>query len=317
MGAFISPLQGRCRTSNGGVRPFRGDVAPATEGFYNMIIYFIFRFCLLPFMILEQTYELLQAKYAKKIENLFIKDVVAGIYLTAIRLSDNTVGMASTLPEKHPFCGKHERDFGEFTPLKIKGRRVADLLLKDRSIPWISSLQTAAVNAISSGLISSGRYNIIEDTDPVNLLDLSSKKTITLVGAFQSYIKEISAAGNKLYVLEFNESAFPENQKKYYVPATEYEKVIPISDIVIITGQALVNNTISDLLNAVSNGTRVIVTGPSGSILPDVLFANKVNIIGCSRIVKPGKLFELISQGGKAYHLYEYHIARKICITRG
>jgi uncharacterized protein (DUF4213/DUF364 family) len=117
-------------------------------------------------------------------------------------------------------------------------------------------------------------------------------------------------------VLELNENALAPEQKKYYAPAGEYKKILPESDIVIITGQTLVNRTIDDLLSVIAEGTQVVVTGPSSNIIPDILFKNKVSIIGAVRITDPEVLFDVVSEGGTGYHLFEY-CARKICILKG
>ncbi len=191
-----------------------------------------------------------------------------------------------------------------------------DVLETQKESGTISSLKTAVLSAISSKIISSGKYKVVDNIDPVQLLDLNPGKKITIVGAFQSYIRKISQTGNQLSVLELNENALATDQKKYYVPADDYQKIIPGSDIVIITGQTLVNGTIDDLLSAVTEGTQVIVTGPSSSILPDVLFKNKVTIIGAVQNNKSQMLFDIVGEGGTGFHLFEY-CARKICILKG
>ncbi len=267
-------------------------------------------------MIIEQTYNLLKRLYGNNLKELNVSDVRIGLYMTAVRLSDDSIGTSATLEDDHPFCAKSNRDFGDFTPLKIKGQTVMDLLETHKASGTVSSLKTAVLNAVSSKIISSGKYRVIDNYDPIQLLDLSSGKTITIVGAFQSYIRKISQTGNKLYVLELNENALATEQKKFYVPANNYKEILPVSDIVIITGQTLVNRTIDDLLSAITPGTQVIVTGPSSSILPDILFENKVSIIGAVKITNPEILFDIISEGGTAYHLFEY-CARKICILKG
>ena len=267
-------------------------------------------------MIIEQTYSLLKKKYKGRFENLIISDIRIGIYLTAVRLSDGSTGTAATLTPAHPFCKKSRRDFGDLSPLKIRGQRVADILESEKNSSVISSIKTAVLSAISSEIINSGNYHIVDSCDPVDLADLSPVKTITIVGAFQSYIRKISGTGNKLYVLEMNENALPPEQKEYFVPSQDYRSVLPESDIVIITGQTLVNGTIDDLLEEISPEAQVILTGPSGNILPDILFQNKISIIGAIRITDPDKLFNIVSEGGAGFHLFEY-CARKICILRG
>ena len=268
------------------------------------------------FMILEQTYNLLKSRYKNRFENLVVSDIRIGIYLTAVRLSDGSIGTAATLTADHPFCKKSSRDFGDLSPLKIKGQKVVNILESEKISPVISSIKTAVLSAVSSEIINSGNYNIVDDCDPIDLIDMSPVKTITIVGAFQSYIRKISGTANKLYVLEMNENALPQEQKKYFVPSQDYRSILPDSDIIIITGQTLVNGTTDDLLQAISPEALVIMTGPSGNILPDILFQNKISIIGAIRIIDPEKLFNIVSEGGAGFHLFEY-CARKICILRG
>lgn len=266
-------------------------------------------------MIIEKTYDLLRNKYGTLLEKLIIDDVRIGLHLTAIRLSDGSIGTAATLTDSLPWCEKSNRDFGDFTPLKIKGQKASELLGTTRKSGTIWSLKSAVLNALSSRVISSGNYNIVENCDPVQLLDLNAGKTITIVGAFQSYIRKISESKSKLFVLELNENALSPEQKKFFIPAGEYKKILGISDVVIITGQTLVNKTIDDLLSAVSDRSQVVVTGPSSGIIPDILFENNVSIIGTIRITDPELMFDIVSEGGTGFHLFEY-CAQKICILK-
>ncbi len=267
-------------------------------------------------MIIKRTYELLTTKYNNEFADLIIEDVRIGLFLTAVKLSDGSIGAASSLEDDHPFCSKADRDFGEFTPLKIKGRKISLLFetTKDSRLIW--SLRMASLNAISSGIIASGKFRMVENSDPFDLLDPGEGKTITIVGAFQSYIQKISNTKNNLRVLELNENALQPDQKRFFVPAEKYRETLNTSDIVIITGQTLVNNTIDGLLSAIRSDSVVVVTGPSGSMLPDVLFEKGVSIIGATRVTKPELVFDVVSQAGMGYHMFEY-CAQKICILKG
>jgi uncharacterized protein (DUF4213/DUF364 family) len=267
-------------------------------------------------MILDKTYSLLKTKYKNQTENLKIEDIRIGLFLTAVLLSDGSCGVASSDAGSQHHCDKKNRDFGDFTPLKIKGQTVSRLFDADKKFRLTDTLKLAVFNAISSRLLSASDYKIIENCDPIDLIDLKSRKTITVVGGFQSYIKKISETDNKLYVLELNEDALNADHKKYYVPANEYTKILPLSDIVIITGLTLVNSTIDGLLSAVSPGAQVIVTGPSSSLIPDILFENGVSIIGSTRITNPDLCFQIVGEAGAGYHLFEY-CAQKICVLNG
>jgi uncharacterized protein (DUF4213/DUF364 family) len=264
-------------------------------------------------MILEETYTLLRTKYKDQIENLTITDVRIGVLLSAVLLSDGSCGVSSTVLDTNSHCDRKSRDFGDFSPLKIKGQKVINLIETEKKSTFIDTLKIAVLNAISSKLLTTSDYRIIENSDPIDLIDLTSKKTITIVGGFQTYIQKISETNNKLYILELNENALSEEQKQFYVPASEYSKILPASDIVIITGLTLVNNTIDDLLSSIKPKTQVIVTGPSSSIIPDVLFKNRVNIIGATRITDSDLLFSIVSEAGAGFHLFRY-CAKKISI---
>lgn len=264
-------------------------------------------------MIIGETYKFLLTHHKELIERLFIDEARFGVHMSAVRLSDKSYGVAGTFLDNHCFCKKHDRDFGDFTPNQIKGRKITELFETTKESCVIETLKIAALNAISSTLLSNGRYQIIEDADPIDLLDLTPEKTVTIVGAFQSYIQKISKSGDRLFVLEFNENTLHEEHKRFFVPASDFKKVIPGSDIVIITGLTLVNNTIDGLLEAITPGTKTIVTGPSSSIIPDILFKNKVNIIGATRFFNPELIFPIVSEFGTGFHLFKY-CAQKICI---
>jgi uncharacterized protein (DUF4213/DUF364 family) len=264
-------------------------------------------------MILEQTYRLLRTKYNHQIEALTISDVRIGVHLSAVQLSDGSCGVSSTVTDINKYCEKRSRDYGDFSPLKINGQKITGLFESVKKSCIIDTLRIAVLNAVSTKLLSGSNYRIIENADPIDLIDLNSGKTITIVGGFQTYIQRISETNNKLYVLELEEDALSKEQKQYYVPANEYASVLPSSDIVIITGLTLVNNTIDGLLSSISPDAQVIVTGPSSSIIPDVLFDNKVNIIGATRITDPDLLFSIVGESGAGFHLFKY-CAQKISI---
>lgn len=266
-------------------------------------------------MIADQTYNLLKTRYYDRIENLTVDEVRIGLFMTAVRLSDGSSGVSSSCGYSYQSCANSDRDFGEFTPLKIRGRRAIDILESKKNIPTVACMRNAVLSAISSGIVSSGNYNIVENTDPIQLLDLDSPKKICIVGAFHSYIRKIAETKNSLRVLELSEDHFAPEHRHFFAAADDYKEILPESNVVIITGQTLVNNTIDDLLSVISEGTYVILSGPSSSLIPDVLFENKVSVIGSTRITKPELLLDLVSEGAGGYHLFEY-CAQKICIMK-
>ncbi len=266
-------------------------------------------------MILQQTISLLQRKYAPLVQDLTISDLRIGLYITAIKLSDGSVGISSTMrpPNWEAGISKPMRDYGDFSPHNITGRAILELLKFDGGNLLVQSMKIAALNAISSTIIENGGYKIMRNTDPIDLVDLNCGKTVAIVGAFQSYIEKISKTDSVLLVLELDASTLHGDHKRFFVPANQHSSVIPIADVVIITGMTLINNTLDDLLENVKPNSQVIVTGPSGSLIPDVLFAHRVSVIGSMRIHDADKMLQLVSEAAAPYHTFRY-CAEKICI---
>lgn len=266
-------------------------------------------------MILNETYNFIKSANADMFSNTTLERVMIGVHFTAVKLSSGFAGVAKT--EVKGNCSssaKHKRNFGAFTPGKIHGQKITDLFEQDGKSDILDNVKLAVLNAISSEMIAHPKYKVIADKDPIDLVDLSKEKTICIVGAFQSYMDKIAATKNRLFVLELNENAFDEEQKQFYVPAADYAHTFAKSDIIVITGSTLSNNTLDSLLACVPPHAQTILVGPSSSLVPDILFKHKVNIIGSIKILDAEQMFGLIAEGATGYHLFEY-CAKKICIV--
>ncbi|HAQ38825.1 MAG TPA: hypothetical protein DCQ58_09990, partial [Saprospirales bacterium] len=177
----------------------------------------------------------------------------------------------------------------------------------------VQTLKIAALNASFHGSLAKNKYVFLSKTDPVDLLDLNQYSNITMVGAFSAYIKKISGFQARLRVLEFSEDAFEPEHKNFFVPAGQFRDILPTSDLIIITGLTLVNNTFDELLSYIPAQTTSILIGPSAGIPPELFFENNIDMIGATRITKTELLFPLVSQGAAGFHLFEY-CAEKITL---
>lgn len=267
-------------------------------------------------MIPEETYQHLLSKYPDRLDGLIITDIVVGLHLTAVKLSDASYGIASTVHDNPATCRKEDRDYEAFSPGRIRGSEVRELFETGKRAGILNTLRIAVLNAVSSSILPESPWRVADNVDPIDLIDLSEHKTVVLVGAFQSYIRRLAGTGNRLCVLEMSESALPVEHRRFYVPAGDYAKVIPAADLVVISGMTLVNGTIEGLLSAVPSHATVVVTGPSGSMIPDILFSRGVYMIGATRITDGPAAFTIAGEGGAGYHLFHAKCAKKICILR-
>lgn len=260
-------------------------------------------------MIIDETIHLLEDKYGS-FQNIFLRKVIFGLHITAVELSEGQVGFSSTVPpaDSEVHCRKDKRHFGPFTPTQFTGQSVKDLFALPYERNLILSLKAAVINALSFPFLGNNRGRLLAGADPVDLINrewLSGKK-VSLVGAFHSYIEKFAALDCQLKVLELNENALQDNEKQYFAPAPAFPYLLPESDLVVITGLTLVNQTFADLANVLSPNSLNIVTGPTSSFLPNALFNQKIHLVGGTRITQPDLLFQLAAEGGAGYHLFRY-----------
>ena len=266
-------------------------------------------------MIINETFLAIQAKYAQRLNTVTIEKLVAGVYLTAVKLSSGYSGLASNDLNSSDNCThSRNRGFGDFTPGHFKGQKVTDLFAIPEPTCFIKTVQLAVMNALSAELLEESKYTVIENLDPMELIDLSKKKQVCVVGAFLSYIKKVAESNSVLKIIELNENAVPEEYRRYFVPSHLSAEAISQTDVLIITGSSLANNTLDKLMEVVPEKAKVILVGPTSGLIPDVLFSRGVDIIGATRITDSDKMLELVAEGAAGFHLFNY-CATKICIV--
>ncbi len=82
-----------------------------------------------------------------------------------------------------------------------------------------------------------------------------------------------------------------------------------------ITGTTLINGTLEGILEIARPDTKVVVVGPTASILPHAFFKRGVDILGGDIITHPQKMLDTLAEGGSGYHLYG-HSAERVLVTQ-
>ncbi|MDD8012505.1 MAG: DUF364 domain-containing protein [Acidobacteriota bacterium] len=265
-------------------------------------------------MIIAETIRQLHDSYASLLVSERIERLVIGVFFTAVQLSGGSCGLAHSELEGGRCCTTgHQRNLGEFSPGRLKGKTILDILNHADERPLFASVKMAVLNAISARIIASGNYKIVAGRDPIEWIDASAGRAVTIVGAFQAYMDKLSELSCTLQVLELDVTAFPERHRRLYVPAERAAEILPGSDAVILTGSTLVNDTLDDLLALIPPRAFTILVGPSSGLLPDCLFRKGVDLIGTIRILDPDTMFTVVSEGGAGYHLFRT-CAEKICL---
>ncbi len=113
-------------------------------------------------------------------------------------------------------------------------------------------------------------------------------KNIALVGHFP-FIPRLRDVAQNLWVIEQNPA-----EDEY--PALSADEFIPQADVVALTGSALINHTLDDLLSLCDPDALVVILGPSTPLSP-ILFDHGANIIAGSQVIDENAVLNCISQG--------------------
>ncbi len=84
-------------------------------------------------------------------------------------------------------------------------------------------------------------------------------------------------------------------------------------DVVIITGSALVEGGLDDLLVTAGHARAVVLAGPTASPWPPPFFERGVHVLGGIHILDQCKLLQVVSEGGSGYFFEKE--AEKRCLV--
>lgn len=204
-----------------------------------------------------------------------VRRVCVGLHWTVVE--SKYTGIAHT----YKSGSKEELEFAG----KLVGKSAFELAERLKSPkPLEASLGVAALNSL---IESDGRRgNVLTD-----VLEMTGGKTVTVVGRFPVNDK-IARAAKKAYILEMEPGPGE-------LPPEACEKVMPISDIILITATALINHTLPRLLELGAKA-NTIVLGPS-TPMNDILFSYGVDTLAGVRVVDADALINSVMQGVKKF----------------
>jgi uncharacterized protein (DUF4213/DUF364 family) len=208
-----------------------------------------------------------------------VREVRTCIHWTAV--VSKHCGLASSIHyEQLPHGHEEMRGVGtlhERTALELARYATSDMLLE-------ASVGLAAVNS----LIDVDEERCVELNAGDWLAERGRGKRVVVVGSFP-FVPRLREKVGELWVLERHPS-------EGELLAEEAGEIIPQADVVAITGTALINHTLGDLLDLCQPESSVMVLGPSTPLSP-VLFDYGVDVISGTKVVDTDLVLTLISQG--------------------
>jgi uncharacterized protein (DUF4213/DUF364 family) len=228
------------------------------------------------------------------IDNVVVDQVVMGLGYTGVKLSSGHSGLCYTFQSDIAQTTHH----CQVTDLAGTLMGMHALKMAEKAKSWElreSILGFATLNALSQIIIERNPENYtVLNGDLLDYIKLKKSDVVVLVGNIRPFVEPIRAKAKKLYILERTPTMRDENS----LPDTACDQILPIADVILITGTAIVNGTIDHLLELSTNAREVAIVGASASIIPDILFERGATIVGCVKIVDSSKMMQVVSEGG-------------------
>ncbi|BBD06977.1 Rossmann-like domain-containing protein [Desulfovibrio ferrophilus] len=208
-----------------------------------------------------------------------ITKISIGSHMVAVSCGDQT-GLASC-QGSHGLGDLSQPDLSELPP---SGLELAQWLLHPPNfIPQAQSLGLAAANALMP------EPPILKQTKGQGLiLEHGIGRNVVIIGHFP-FVEHMRPEFAQLSVLELA-------PRPGDLPATDARLVLPEADVVAITGTALLNGTLADLLNLCRNDAYILILGPSTPFAPS-LFNLGVNALAGARVDDASKVHTGILKG--------------------
>jgi uncharacterized protein (DUF4213/DUF364 family) len=259
--------------------------------------------------ILHETVEAIRRVLFTDIGELTIERVVVGLFFTGVKLSTGHVGACAT-PARgltDAACCTSSAHGSPF-PGTFRGRRAVDFLDEAVHPDGIRrAVGIASMNALAALCWDRRPHpdvTLEAGIDAFDAADIRAGRQVVIVGAFVPFLRELKRRQQPYLVLERNPTALKPDEMPFYRPAAQAPTVVPLADVLLITGTTLVNDTIDDILAAARPDACKVVVGPTVGLVPDAYLRRGCDVLGGIRVTHPDAFLDVLAEGGAGHHFF-------------
>lgn len=251
-------------------------------------------------------------------EPLAISEVRIGVFFTAAELSTGHIGVAFTPRDLTDTvcCPRSAAEAPSAGRLAGQGAwALAENALSTaplRRAVGVASLNALSALAIERHCVPGGR--LLPGADALEAAGVRPEDRVAMVGAFPPYIKRLKNRVAALWVVDKHQEAMKPDELSFWRPPDEASTVLSQATVAVISGSALVEGGIDDLLDAAQGARRVVLAGPTASPWPPPFFERGVDVLGGIRVRDARKLLQVVGEGGSGYFFET--VAEKFCAVR-
>lgn len=167
------------------------------------------------------------------------------------------------------------------------------------------TLGFAACNALSRTVMDRMGFAPPRATDSIGGIAPQAGDHVGMVGLFSPLLKQVTAAGAQLTVIELNPD-YAGHYDGYRVTLDAAE--LEACSKVLSTSTILLNHTVDAMLAHCRRAERIVLIGPSAGCLPDPLFARGVTVVGGSWVTDRAGFIDALRRGD-SWSMFAYKFA--------
>jgi len=161
------------------------------------------------------------------------------------------------------------------------------------AVIWRGQSLAVALDGVRSG-----------DGDAVVALDIGPYHHVILVGGFAPYLREFIASGRPFTDLERDPEVLKPEELPFYVPAARAAEGIPDAHPLLVTGNALIHDSLKGLPGQACPGKAIVLIGLSMPLWSDPSLECDVGVVRGVRFTDAHSLLECLAGGGSRYHFF-------------
>ena len=236
---------------------------------------------------------------------LSVSQVCIGVFYTAVQLSDGHVGVAFTPRDlADTVCCPHSA--AEFPEAGQLSGQSAWGLARQALSPYRlrRAVGLATLNTLSACLIEEKGIPggcMLSNTDALDVANIKAGDKVAMIGAFVPFIRKLKGLGVELKIIDKHQEALKGDELLFWSPPDSVTEVLPKANAVIISGSALVEGGLDELLELSKDAREIILAGPTASPWPEPFFARGVTVMGGIRVVDGNGFMRLVAEGGSGY----------------
>lgn len=251
-----------------------------------------------------------------KLEEIVVTRAAFGLFFSGVKLSTGHGGLCFTPVKELPeavCCPSSAKAM----PLsgKLAGRGAtecledifgANILKKTLGIAALNALSTLCMELSPAPYRTAAgdAVEILHNEDAFDVLELMPGGNHVVVGALVPMLKRLIRRELDFTVLEMDSRTLKGKELEHFRPAGDAPLVVPDADVLVITGTTILNGTLDNLLALAKPGCRILVTGPTASMLPDAFLERGVTMLGGIAVTKPDAALDIIGEAGSGYHMF-------------